>query len=1125
MSAPAHPPRSWRLQRWLIILILLGVGLLLLADRIYEAGVIQARHIETDHRERVRELAYNFSRTLSHTLRRGDLEAVQREFKTRADILHLNYMLLTDADGRIVAATLSHLIGLPIDKLLPGLEFEAVSPHTWLSPTRDRVLAYARVDLPPAADALREIKPGWLFIDYDLAQIKAEALQHAFAPANLMRWALGFALIAVLIYYLLSRMVLQPVFHLRQMAARFGNGDWDARARLPGQGELAELGRAFDTMAGQLALDRKTLQRSELYNKLLFESQRTALVVMDAKTGRFLDCNPAAVAIYGHRTRSEVIGLTPLDVSTPTQYDGRTSSELAADYIARCRAQGEAEFEWRHRRPNGEVWDAAVHLMGFELDGMPLILCSLRDITEAKRTAAALARSEAAWTQTMNSLRDAVYVLDTGRRLVRANLAFYRMCGLSPEEAIGRHIVELVHPHGEPVPCPVCRAQEERREAIVTLEADHPHNPVGRPLEVSINLIRGPEGEHTGFLIDLHDLSHARAMQHALAESEAKYRSLIENLPGTAFVCRLDDDWTMEYLSAGIEDLTGYAAEALIDNRDKSFASLIHPDDRARVSQIVSASVCAKQPYVLEYRILRADGGTGWLWERGSAIPDADTPRLHGVLFDITDRKLAEEELERHRDHLERLVGERTADLEQARDVAEAANRAKSVFLANMSHELRTPLNAILGFAQIMADAPNLDPEQRKNLNTINKSGQHLLALINDVLEISRIEAGRLALSPQPFDLYEMLAALTEVLALRARDKGLALRLEQDPELPRFLAADYGKLRQILLNLLSNAVKYTRAGEIVLNARLLGMAGESAALEFAVRDTGIGIPAEDLARIFQPFYQTEAGAAQGEGTGLGLAICREYARLMQGELSAESVPGEGSIFRLRLSLPLAEPVAGAASFAQVVHLAPGQPRYRVLVAEDQPDNQRLIEQLLSRAGFTVRCVDNGEAAVAAFQEWNPAFVWMDMRMPGMDGYAATRAIRKLPNGRDTPIVALTASAFAEDRAGILEAGCNDVLTKPVEAGALFACMHRLLPIEFEYAPVAPTPAPIEAAEVDLERLPADVRQRLAEAALILDAGTVRAIARECEAEYPEIAAFIRAEVDRYHFEPFLHPGA
>ncbi len=1127
MNVPAQPPRSWRLQRWLIALTLFGVGVLLLADRIYEAGVVQARYIEADHRERVRELAYNFSRTLSHTLRRGDLEAVQREFKTRADILHLNYMLLTDADGRIVAASESLLIGLPADSVLPEVRFDTASPHTWLSPERDRVLGYARVDLPPAADALRALEPGWLFIDYDIAQIKTEALRQALAPASLMRWAIGFALIAGLLYFMLSRMVLMPVFHLRQVAARFGSGDWDARARLPGQGELAELGRAFDTMAEQLAEDRKTLQRSELYNKLLFESQRTALVVMDAETGRFLDCNPAAVAIYGYGERGEVIGRTPLDVSTPTQYDGRPSSRLAADHIARCREQGEAEFEWRHQRPNGEPWDAAVHLMGFELDGMPLILFSLRDITEARRTAAALAQSEAAWAQTMNNLKDVVYVLDTGRRLVRANLAFYRMCGFSPDEAIGRHIVDLVHPEGEPVPCPVCRAQEERREAIITLEADHPHNPAGRPFEVSVNLMRGPDGEHTGFLIDLHDLSHARAMQRALTESEGKYRSLVENLPGAAYICRLDADWTMEYLSAGIDDLTGYPAEDMIGNRERSFASLIHPDDRARVTQIITTSVRARQPYVLEYRILRADGGTGWMWERGNAMPDADadTPRLQGVLFDITDRKLAEVELERHRAHLEQLVGERTADLEQARDAAEAANRAKSVFLANMSHELRTPLNAILGFAQIMADAENLDPEQRKNLVTINKSGQHLLALINDVLEISRIEAGRLTLSPQPFDLHELLASLTEVLALRARDKGLSLRLEQDPELPRYLSADYGKLRQILLNLLSNAVKYTRAGEIVLTVRGLEQVNGSARIEFAVRDTGIGIPAKDLARIFQPFYQTEAGVAQGEGTGLGLAICREYARLMQGELAAESTPGAGSTFYLRLELPIADPVTPVENFGQVVHLAPGQPRYRVLVAEDQPDNQRLIEQLLSRAGFAVRCVDNGEAAVAAFQEWNPAFVWMDMRMPILDGYAATRAIRALPEGRATPIVALTASAFAEDRAGIIEAGCDDVLTKPVEADALFTCMHRLLPIEFEYTPVTPTPSPSHASAADLDRLPADVRQRLNAAALVLDAEAVRSIARECAVEYPEIAAYIRAQADQYRFDALFPAGA
>lgn len=1125
MKPPSTPPRSWRLQRGLIGALLIGLGLLLFADRIYEATVVQARYIEADHRDRVHEFAFNLARVVGRELRRGDLEAVQRELKSRADMRHLNYILLTDADGRILAATESRLIGLELARLTPELERPPRAESVQLSQDRSRVLAHVEVELPPASDALRALEPGWLIIDYDLTWIKAENLHHALAPATLLRWAAGFVLLAGLLYLLLSHMVLKPLLYLRNVALRFGNGDWSARARLPGWGELADLARAFDSMADEISEDRRRLKRSELYNKLLFESQRTALLVIDGDSGRILDGNPAAVALFGYRERDALIGKRLSDLSPATQYAAEPSPACAQAHIARTLEQGETEFEWRCLRPNGEIWDAAAHLIRFDMDGMPLLLLSLRDITAAKRTAAALARSEAAWTQTMDSLKDVVYVLDSGRRLVRANRAFYRLMGVTPEQAIGQHIVDILHPNGETLPCPVCQAQEERREAIFTLEADHPHNPAGRPIEVAVNPMHDSQGAFCGFLVAIHDLSHARAMQRALAESESRFRSLVENLPGAAYRCRLDENWTVEYISAGIQTLTGYPAEALIGNRDLSFASLIHPEDRVRVAELIHACVRAGQPYVLEYRIRCADGQIRWLWERGGAIPDAPSalPHLQGVLFDITDRKRAEEELERHRAHLEQLVRERTADLERARDAAEAANRAKSAFLANMSHELRTPLNAILGFAQLMANAPNLDAEQRKNLLTINQSGQHLLALINDVLEISRIEAGRLSLAPQPFDLHEMLTALSEVLALRARDKGLTLQLEKTPDLPRYLIADYGKLRQILLNLLSNAVKYTRQGEVVLSARLLGCENGHAHLEFAVRDTGIGISAEDMARIFQPFYQTEAGATQGEGTGLGLAICREYARLMRAELTAESTPGAGSVFRLRVTLPLAESAGPTHALPQAIHLAPGQPHYRVLVAEDQPDNQRLIEQWLTRAGFSVRCAANGEAAVAAFREWKPAFVWMDMRMPVMDGYAATRAIRALPGGRDVPIVALTASAFAEDRAAILEAGCDDVLIKPVEPGQLFACMRRLLPIEFEFEALAPTPTPC-AAPVNLSRLPPAMRQRLAQAALILDAETVRAVARECEAEYPEIAAFLRAEVEQYRFDALLDTG-
>jgi signal transduction histidine kinase/DNA-binding response OmpR family regulator len=462
------------------------------------------------------------------------------------------------------------------------------------------------------------------------------------------------------------------------------------------------------------------------------------------------------------------------------------------------------------------------------------------------------------------------------------------------------------------------------------------------------------------------------------------------------------------------------------------------------------------------------------------------------------------------------------AALVQARDAADAANRAKSVFLANMSHELRTPLNSILGFAQLMARDQRVPDNQRRNLDTINRSGQYLLTLINDVLEISRIEAGRLQAQKEPVELAELLYPLAETMALRARNKGLDLRMELAPDLPRYIVTDGAKVRQILLNLLSNAVKYTECGSVVLSGRCVGSpTATGATLRFAIADTGVGISAEEVRQIYEPFFQAEYGVRRGEGTGLGLPISQEYARLLGGELGVESVPGVGSTFTLTLPVDFpAAPDVVAPAHRQVVALAAGQPVPRILIAEDQEDNRRLLVAMVEAAGFATQAVGNGREAVSRFEAEHPDFIWMDMRMPIMDGYEATRLIRALPGGDRVKIVAVTASAFREDRGAILAAGCNDVLSKPIAADRLFEIMGRLLGVEYDYAvPTKPGVASEAAvAAADLSALALAPREELAVAARQLDETTVRALIERIRDEQPQIAALLVPLVDAYRFD-------
>jgi PAS domain S-box-containing protein len=551
---------------------------------------------------------------------------------------------------------------------------------------------------------------------------------------------------------------------------------------------------------------------------------------------------------------------------------------------------------------------------------------------------------------------------------------------------------------------------------------------------------------------------------------------------------------------------------------NEAWLQQVHPEDRERIAEAFAAALREGSSYDQEYRVVRPDSEVRFVHSRAHVTRDdaGNAVRMLGTMQDITERKATEAELDRHRLHLEDLVAVRTRELAEARDAAESANRAKTVFLANMSHELRTPLNAILGFAQIMEMDARIPPDERSNLGTITRSGRHLLSLINDVLEISRIEAGRLKTLPGTFDLPDMLASVRDVVAMRAADKGLTLTMVPAPTLPRFVVSDAGKVRQVLLNLLSNAVKYTEHGDIELSVSTQDVGGQTQ-LVFVVRDTGVGIPEGDQERIFQPFYQTEYGVALGEGTGLGLTISREYAQLLGGSISVDSTPGCGSTFRFVVPVTLAEaPPETPTRSGRVVGLEADQAPCRVLVVEDDADSRNLLTLMLKQVDLRVHTADNGAEAVEDFLAWHPDFIWMDMRMPVMDGYEATRRIRALPGGSEVKIVALTASAFHEDRDEIIAAGCDDVLAKPFDEALLFGAMESLLGLRFRYAeaPAAPTVA----APTNLTDVPAELRAALRAAAQRLDVEATRLIIARVREIDGAAAAQLEGWADDYRYD-------
>jgi PAS domain S-box-containing protein len=593
-----------------------------------------------------------------------------------------------------------------------------------------------------------------------------------------------------------------------------------------------------------------------------------------------------------------------------------------------------------------------------------------------------------------------------------------------------------------------------------------------------------------------------------VAAAERQFATAFEQTPiGMALVA--PDGRTLRVNRALCRAL-GYTADELGALR---LQDLTHPDDvSAYIMEISRLLSGESESFQLEKRSLRKDGQAMWVLLAVAVVRDdrGQPVQLIAQVKDITDRRRAEKELEE-------LVATRTRELSEAKDDADRASRAKSRFLAHMSHEIRTPMNAIMGYTQVMRRDPALGAVQLERVEIIRSSGAHLLTLLDDVLEMSKLEAGRMELVESPFDPRATLHEVERMFVVQTASKGLSLLVECAPDLPRALVADVGKVKQILINLVSNAVKFTAKGSIRVKASSTSLATGAVLVTVVIEDTGVGIAAHDAARIFKAFEQLEAGAQAG-GSGLGLAISLAHARLMSGDLTVASAVGVGSTFTLTFEAWLADPAAPdrrRASFPLPVGATPR----KVLIVDDVPTNRGALEGLLAAPSFETRMAVDGEGALSLHDDWRPDLVLMDLRMPGIGGLEAIRRLRAA--GSKAAIGAISASGLADEEREALSVGADFFLRKPYDERELLARVARALGLPSGPAPGYATDRSAASASRTPADLPPELVAEIREAALGAHAKRLEELALRVSQHSEALAAEIRQNVRDFRYDLIL----
>lgn len=894
------------------------------------------------------------------------------------------------------------------------------------------------------------------------------------------------------------------------------------------------------------------LKESEGKYRNLIEHLNIGFVVHGSNT-EILQCNETACCLLG-LSREQMLGKAAIDPEWCFLKDDGTPmmvEDYPISHVLNTHAPLDNYVVGVRRSDRTCAWVLVSAFPEFDLtQQLAQVIVTFVDITELKQTEEALRQSEATKQAIIHAIPDLlIHMKANGNYVEFISNSHFNI--IKPEQI--RNHVNLKD---------ILPAHLVDKRLHYTQEALQTQSTQIYEQEVSINggncyeEVRIVPLYHDEVLVMVRDITSRKQAEEALHHQKEMLQAIINHIP--VMVALFNQQGTVEFINPELVNVLGWSLEEW-QQQDIFIQCYPDPDYRQTVLEHMLAATG-------QWKDLTTLTASGQSIETSWANVLLSDGKFLGIGQDISDRKQKETELQK------------------AMEAAESANVAKSMFLANMSHELRTPLNIILGFTQLMSHDSSLSAAQQQDLKTIQRSGDHLLSLINDVLDLSKIEAGHSSLEENSFDLISLLHTLCTMIEERTQAKHIHLSVEIDADIPQFVIADEQKLRQVLLNLLSNAVKFTDQGTVTLrvvprndknhesNASKLSSDSsgtltvdhstvplssiqnssnlshqdhpEKVMLIFEVSDTGVGIDPKEMSTIFNAFIQADAGRRSMTGTGLGLTISCKLLELMGGDISVHSQLGEGSTFTVTVPV---QPTNGINQYSnesdrRVLGLAPGQNHYRILVVDDQNENRQLIVRILTRLGLEVREAENGIEAIRSWQDWQPHLIWMDIRMPKLDGYEATKQIRALENNQNSIIIALTAQASQSDRTLALAAGCNDYVSKPVQEEALLGKLTEYLQLHFIYADIsqqnmfsvlpdyllsAPDAYSSNVLDIHttiqplLESLPAEWCKELVEEAMCCDDHAIMYRVKGLPTEMDSIATYLADLAHRFQFEQII----